>query len=62
MKETFSELTTKNARLVLSCTGNARVEAFTDAELTANALDDPENPPLDDAFQLTTRRCPRPGM
>jgi hypothetical protein len=62
MDKTFTELTAEDARLVPSRTDNERLDAFTDAELTANALDDPDNPPLDEYFWLTTRRCPRPEM
>ena len=34
----------------------ARVEAMTDAEVTANALADPDNPPLGDDFFEKARR------
>ncbi|MGE4293949.1 MAG: hypothetical protein AB7E32_17290 [Desulfovibrio sp.] len=62
MDKTFTELTAEEVRLIPSRTDNERVDAFTDAALTANALSDPDNPPLDEDFWLTTRRCPRPGM
>jgi uncharacterized protein (DUF4415 family) len=37
-------------------TDNKRAKAFTDAELTANAESDPDNPILDEAFWEQARR------
>lgn len=47
---TYTRYTSEEVNNLPSQTDWARVDAMTDEELTANALSDPDNPPLDDAF------------
>ena len=48
--------TLDEVRSTRSSTDWKRIDAFSDEELTANALSDPDNPPLDDEFFLRARR------
>ncbi|GFM37727.1 BrnA antitoxin family protein [Desulfovibrio psychrotolerans] len=48
--------TIEEIRAMRPLTDSKRAKAFTDAELTANAESDPDNPVLDDAFWEEARR------
>ena len=54
--QTITRYTKEELRSLPSQTDWARVEAMTDAEVTANALADPDNPPLGDDFFEKARR------
>ncbi|HML55819.1 MAG TPA: BrnA antitoxin family protein [Solidesulfovibrio magneticus] len=54
--QTIVRHTKEELRDLPSQTDWARVDAMTDAEVTANALDDPDNPPLGDDFFEKARR------
>ncbi|MFV0348270.1 MAG: BrnA antitoxin family protein [Halodesulfovibrio sp.] len=49
-------LSIEEIRAMQPLTDNKRAKAFTDAELTANAESDPDNPILDEAFWEQARR------
>jgi uncharacterized protein (DUF4415 family) len=53
---TYTRYTAEEARNLPSLTDGARVDAMTDEELTANALSDPDNPPLPDDFFEKAKR------
>jgi len=53
---TYTRYTAEEVKKLPSLTDWARVDAMTDEELTANALSDPDNPPLDDAFFEKAKR------
>jgi uncharacterized protein (DUF4415 family) len=54
--KTIVRYTKEELRSLPSQTDWARVDAMTDAEATANALADPDNPPLGDDFFEKARR------
>ena len=55
---TIVRYTLEEARQLPRLTDGSRADAMTDEELTANALSDPENPPLpDDFFEKAKRVC-----
>lgn len=54
--KTIVRYTEEELRDMKSQTNWERVEAMTDAELTANALSDPDNPPLPDDFFEKAKR------
>ncbi len=54
--EKIMQYTLEEARALPDQSDWARVDAFTDEELTANALSDPDNPPLDDDFFKNAKR------
>ncbi|MHC1791152.1 BrnA antitoxin family protein [Solidesulfovibrio sp.] len=51
-----TRLDAQSAKAMASHTDHARLAAATDAQLTAAALADPDNPPLDEAFFAKARR------
>jgi len=52
----ITRLTLEEALKLPSLSDWARVDAMTDEELTANALSDPDNPPLNDDFFKNAKR------
>ena len=53
---TYTRYTAEEVEKLPSQTDWARVDAMTDEALTANAMSDPDNPPLDDAFFEQAKR------
>ena len=54
--KTIVQYTAEEVRNLPRLTDGARADAMTDEELTANALSDPDNPPLDDDFFEKAKR------
>ena len=54
--KTIVRYTLEEARKLPRLTDGSRADAMTDEELTANALSDPDNPPLTDDFFEKSKR------
>lgn len=54
--EKLVRYTLEEARQLPDLSDWERVDAFTEEELTVNALSDPDNPPLDDEFFKNAKR------